>query len=232
MSYITYTEKNALGQTRTCTMPTEVRGCGTFSPVVDTKPECGEWSNLIISKVCDVGGIEYMPSGECDTISRVWCAGDRALPTWSEWGKGCPTTCSTSNKPSTRTTCNGGYKYRTVTCNTSTGEWQTGVWGDCDCSDPAYEEVTLRGGGTCCQRKDGTGLRCATDGETPYGWVKMGTSCRNKAECGTGPLPTCTESLRGTYWSKWDTSAGMGHGCGSQFTHINGTGLCRDYLCR
>ena len=164
----TYTESNTLGQTRTCTMPSEVRGCGTFSAVVDISAQCGEWSGGLITPVltqCKVGDIEYLPSGECDTISRVCCAGDRALPTWSEWGKGCPTTCSTSNKPSTRTTCNGGYKYRTVTCNTSTGEWDTGAWGDCDCSDPAYEKVTLRGGGTCCQRKDGTGLRCATDQE-------------------------------------------------------------------
>ena len=232
----TYTESNALGQTRTCTMPSEVRGCGTFSPVVDINPECGEWTGGLISPIltqCKVGDIEYLPSGECDTISRVCCAGDRALPTWSEWGKGCPTTCSTSNKPSTRTTCNGGYKYRTVTCNTSTGEWQTGSWGNCDCSDSAYEKVTLPGGGTCCQRKDGTGLRCFNDGEIPYGWVKMGTPCWNKIDCGTSPLPECNESLSGTYWSKWETSGGMvSTGCGSQYGHINGAGFCQQYLCR
>ena len=208
-----------IGQTKCCVNGT--RSCCPDNGTIYDTTSCS----------CTEGTKQYKPKGSCGTSIQTCCSDG----TWSGWDSSCPVskTCSSSTKPSTRTTCNGGYKYRTVTCNTSTGEWQTGSWGDCDCSDPAYEKVTLRGGGTCCQRKDGTGLRCATDGEIPYGWVKMGTPCWNKIDCGTSPLPECNESLSGTYWSKWETSGGMvSTGCGSQYGHINGAGFCQQYLCR
>ena len=140
-----------IGQTKCCVNGT--RSCCPDNGTIYDTTSCS----------CTEGTKQYKPKGSCGTSIQTCCSDG----TWSGWDSSCPVskTCSSSTKPSTRTTCNGGYKYRTVTCNTSTGEWQTGAWGDCDCSDPAYEEVTLRGGGTCCQRKDGTGLRCATDQE-------------------------------------------------------------------
>ena len=176
---------------------------------------------------------KYTASGCSYSTSTRTCCSDG---TWSPWDASCPTTktCPTSSKPETRTTCTGGYKTRTVTCNTSTGTWTTGAWGDCDCSDSAYESVTLAGGGTCCQRKDGTGARCMTMGDLtiPYGWVEMGTPCWDKIDCGTGALPECNESMKGTYWSKWISDNTWNNGCGSLYPQTNGYGYCQQYLCR
>ena len=124
---------------------------------------------------CTAGKVEYKYTAKgCsyDTDKRTCCSDG----SWSAWNESCPVskTCSASTKPSTSITCLGGKKYRSVTCNTSTGEWQTGAWGSCDCSDPEYEEVAMRGGWTCCQRKDGTGLRCATDQEIGNRWESWG----------------------------------------------------------
>ena len=188
-----------------------------------------------IEAECTSGQTEnkYTASGCSYSTSTRTCCSDG---TWSPWDASCPTTktCPTSSKPETRTTCTGGYKTRTVTCNTSTGTWTTGAWGDCDCSDSAYESVTLAGGGTCCQRKDGTGARCMTMGDLtiPYGWVEMGTPCWDKIDCGTGALPECNESMKGTYWSKWISDNTWNNGCGSLYPQTNGYGYCQQYLCR
>ena len=174
---------------------------------------------------------KYTASGcTYSTSTRTCCSNG----SWSAWDKACPITkdCPTSSKPSTKESCYGGYRYRSVTCNKSSGTWTTGAWGKCDCSDSAFESVPTVGGDTCCQRKDGTGLRCAGNPEIPYGWVKMGTPCWDKIECGTGELPTCDKSMSGTYWSKWIYSNDLSLGCGSQYSHINGNGYCQQYLCR
>ena len=178
---------------------------------------------------------KYTASGCSYSTSTRTCCSDG---TWSPWDASCPTTktCPTSSKPATRTTCTGGYKTRTVTCNTSTGTWTTGSWGDCDCSDSAYESVPLAGGGRCCQRKDGTGPRCRTGQETlGLRWVAMGHNCNNKMDCGFGCPSNLGEGVacsdEGWYCSKWDSSYTMG-GCGGQFESINGRGRCQQFMCR
>ena len=215
-----------VGETRCCV--NGVKSCcednGTLYDTSSCDDSCGASGTKQYKYTAD-GGCSY------STSTRTCCSDG----TWSPWDASCPTTktCPTSSKPETRTTCTGGYKTRTVTCNTSTGEWTTGSWGDCDCSDSAYELVLLAGGGgTCCQRKDGTGMRCRTELEIGYGWVKMGTPCWNKIDCGTGTLPECNESMKGTYWSKWISDNTWNSGCGSQYSHINGSGYCQQYLCR
>ena len=174
---------------------------------------------------------KYTASGCSYSTSTRTCCSDG---TWSPWDASCPTTktCPTSSKPESKTTCTGGYKRRTVSCNTSTGTWTTGSWGACDCSDSAYESVTTPSGGTCCQRKDGTGLRCNSDMGLAYQWVEMGRPCWNKIDCGTGALPECNESMKGTYWSKWISDNSWNSGCGSQYPYINGYGYCQQYMCR
>ena len=182
-----------------------------------------------IVKECTSGQKEYKPSGSCGTSERTCCSDG----TWSDWDAFCliTTTCPTSSKPKTKESCYGGYKYRSVTCNKSTGKWETGSWGKCDCSDPAFEKVPAVGG-PCCQRKDGTGRRCAGDNRLPYNWVKAGTPCKDKIECGTGDLPECNESRKGYYWSKWINDNTWNSGCGSQYPYTNGRGYCQEYLCR
>ena len=40
--------------------------------------------------------------------------------------------CSASSKPTSSESCNGcGTRTRSVTCNTSTGSWEAGLWGEC-----------------------------------------------------------------------------------------------------
>ena len=210
----------------------DLSACMTISPINPDGPILIDPDRPIIWPIeeCTSGQTQYKPSGSCGTSSRSCCSDG----TWSEWDALCPTTktCPTSSKPSTKESCHGGYRYRTVTCNKSTGTWTTGAWGACDCSDSAYETITYNDGSTCCQRKDGTGIQCATGKEeVGYGWVDMGTNCRDKVECGTSALPTCNASMSGTYWTKWDSSV-TGVGCGGQFDSINGRGQCREYLCR
>ena len=143
---------------------------------------------------------KYTASGCSYTTQTRTCCSNGS---WSEWDSACPTrkTCPTSSKPSTRTTCTGGYKTRTVTCDTSTGKWKTGAWSDCDCSDLAYETVYVSGR-ACCQRKDGTGIQCRTDANAPS-WFLFCNGCCNGgydgamsslSECGT-----CTEAMANKY---------------------------------
>ena len=219
----------------------DVSGCQNIDPI---RPPLGpidpiDPDDLIIDpivKECTSGATQnkYTPSGCSYTTQTRTCCSDG---TWSGWDAPCLTTktCPTSSKPSTKESCYSGYRYRTVTCNKSTGEWVTGSWGDCDCSDSAYESVSTLGGGTCCQRKDGTELRCDTGQEMPgrYHWVEMGIPCRNKIGCGIDALPECNESMNGVYWSKWiNDNKTWVTGCGSQYPHINGLGYCQEYLCR
>ena len=162
------------------------------------------YDTLSCNESCGASGTKqykYTASGCSYSTSTRTCCSDGA---WSPWDASCPTTktCPTSSKPDTRTTCTGGYKTRTVTCNTSTGTWTTGSWGDCDCSDSAYEQVVLAGGiGTCCQRKDGTGVRCKTDVEGPS-WFLFCNGCCNGPDTAVGSLSacgTCTQSMANQY---------------------------------
>ena len=166
---------------------------------------------------------KYTASGCSYSTSTRTCCSDG---TWSPWDASCPTTktCPTSSKPATRTTCTGGYKTRTVTCNTSTGTWTTGAWGYCDCSDSAYESVTLPGGGTCCQRKDGTGIRCATGQETVgHRWESFGTSYNCTGYCPAGtPVAgaACPDNWAGSY-------------CTTHHSWTNrGEEICNQFYCR
>lgn len=173
---------------------------------------------------------QYTASGcTYSTSTRTCCSSG----SWSEWDKDCPVTktCSSSSKPSTSTTCTGGYKYRTVTCNTSTGTWTTGAWGDCDCSDSEYESVLLLGGGTCCQRKDGTGPRCNT-GDEPltYTWKASHTTCQSQIDCGWG---SCSGSCStyGEQCSTWVNNgmSAVANGCAHSDTGV--MGICQVYTC-
>ena len=217
-----------IGQTKCCV--NGVKSCCEDDGTLYDTWSCDDES-------CGLSGTKqykYTADSSCgySTSTRTCCSDG----TWSGWDAACPVkkTCPTSSKPDTRTTCYGGYKTRTVTCNTSTGTWTTGSWSACDCSDSAYETVYLTDDTPCCQRKDGTGPLCMTTGKDPagYGWVEMGSPCWGKGQCGTGALPECNESMKGTYWSKWISDNTWKIGCGSQYPYINGRGYCQEYLCR
>lgn len=78
-----------------------------------------------------VNQIQYKPSGSCSTVERKCCANKQ----WSEWGADCPSVfeCDAAAKPSDKQSCGGGTQSRSVSCDTSTGNWKTGAWGECVC---------------------------------------------------------------------------------------------------
>ncbi len=168
---------------------------------------------------------KYTADSGCSytTSTRTCCYNG----SWSAWDAACPAApkqCSTASKPESRTTCTGGYKTRTVSCNTSTGTWTTGAWSQCDCSDPEYESVMVVGGGTCCQRKDGTGLRCATGPETVgHRWESHGVSYFCSGGCPVGtPVAgaSCPDSWAGSY-------------CTTHASWTNrGEEMCEQFYCR
>ncbi len=215
-----------IGQTKCCVNGTK-SCCDDNGTLYDTW-SCDEDS-------CGLSGrkeYKYTASGCSYTTSTRTCCSNGS---WSAWDAACPVSkdCPTASKPKSRQVCNGGYQTRSVTCNKSTGTWTTGSWSACDCSDPDYESVTLSGGGTCCQRKDGSGLRCHTDDTgLGYRWVEMGRPCWDKIECGTGSLPECNASMANVYWSKWINSNEVMMGCGGQYDERNGKGYCQQYMCR
>ena len=201
--------------------------CMEVTPINPGGPIIGPIDPIV--KECTSGQKEYKPSGSCGTSERTCCSDG----TWSDWDALCriTTTCPTSSKPKTSQTCYGGYERRTVTCNKSTGKWVTGPWGKCDCSDSAFESVPLSEGGTCCQRKDGTGPRCDTGQEMGHTWVKAGTNCRSKAECGSGSCSgNCsTPGSECTTWVNNGMSA-VAQGCAHYDT--GDRGICQAYYCR
>ena len=107
-----------------------------------------------VEGLCTLGTVEYKPDGTCGTTSRTCCG----LNGWSDWGGECPssTSCSASTKPATSQSCTtlgggSGTQTRTVTCNTSTGEWTTGSWGTCTCSNTCSGGQVLDSGTcNCC----------------------------------------------------------------------------------
>ena len=188
-----------IGQTKCCVNGSQ-SCCEDDGTVYDTT-SCNGGSS---GSGCGTAGTKeykYTASGcSYSTSTRTCCSSG----SWSGWDTACPTTktCLQSSKPSTRTTCTGGYKTRSVTCNTSTGKWQTGAWSDCDCSDSAYESVIITGGGTCCQRKDGTGVRCRTDVTSGPSWHMFCKNCCNAPDTAVWSLSdcgTCTEAMAQAY---------------------------------
>ena len=107
-----------------------------------------------VEGLCTLGTVQYKPDGTCGTTSRTCCG----LNGWSDWGGECPSSqsCSASTKPATSQSCTtlgggSGTQTRTVTCNTSTGEWTTGSWGTCTCSKTCSGGQVLDSGTcNCC----------------------------------------------------------------------------------
>lgn len=89
---------------------------------------------------CTLGNVQYKPDGTCGTTSRTCCG---SLVGWSDWGGECSssstTSCSASTKPVASQSCTtggggSGTQTRTVSCNTTNGEWVAGDWSTCTCS--------------------------------------------------------------------------------------------------
>lgn len=81
---------------------------------------------------CGISGTKqykYTADSGCgySTSTRTCCYNG----SWSAWDGVCPAAPKqcTGTRPESQTTCYGGKKRRTVTCNTSTGAWTTGAWG-------------------------------------------------------------------------------------------------------
>ena len=176
-----------------------------------------------IVKECTSGQKEYKPSGSCGTSERTCCSDG----TWSDWDALCriTTTCPISSKPKTSQTCYGGYQRRSVTCNKSTGKWETGSWGNCDCSDSAFLSVPMPDGSTCCQKKNATSTDplCLTDqGTVGHKWVSAGTSYNCTGFCPAGTPKAgavCPDSWAGSY-------------CTTHHSWTNNGELCNQFYCR
>ena len=205
----------------------DLSGCQNIDPI---RPPLGpidpiDPDDLIIDpivKECTSGQVQYKPSGSCGTSERTCCSNGK----WSDWETPCPTTktCPTSSEPKTKESCYGGYKYRLVTCNESTGTWTTGSWGPCDCSNLGFETVFLPDGSPCCQRKDGTGLRCKMVQETVgHRWESFGISYNCSGSCPVGtPVAgaACPDSWAGGY-------------CTTHHSWSNrGEEICNQFYCR
>ena len=127
---------------------------------------CG--NNIIIDPIetCTSGAVQYKPSGTCGTSSRTCCSSG----SWSGWDAACPKTCD-GTKPITSRSCGtNGTQSRSVTCNTSTGEWVEGAWGTCEeqvctpgevepCPTNCYQRRTCNADGTAwsscaCENND------------------------------------------------------------------------------
>ena len=186
-----------MGKTKCCVN-------GTKSCCEDNGTLYDTWS---CDDSCGASGMKeykYTASGCSYTTSTRTCCYNGE---WSAWDGVCPAApvapkqC-TGTKPESETTCYGGKKRRTVTCNTSTGTWTTGAWSDCDCSDSDYESVTVLGGGTCCQRKDGTGVLCNTGATAGPAWKLFCPNCCNGPDTAVWSLSdcgTCTEAMAQAY---------------------------------
>ena len=148
----------ATGQKKCC-----VDGKMTF---VDESTKFCLTSCTAMVEDCNKGDVQYKPSGSCGTTSRTCCG----LGEWSGWGEECPKTCE-GTKPATSQSCGiKGTQTRTVTCNTSTGEWVEGAWGTCKeqvctpgevgpCPTNCYQTRTCNSTGTAwgscyCENKD------------------------------------------------------------------------------
>ena len=214
-----------MGKTKCCVNGTK-SCCEDNGTLYDTW-SCDESS-------CGLSGrkeYKYTASGCSYTTSTRTCCYNGE---WSAWDGVCPAAPKqcTGTRPDSKTTCYGGYKRRTVTCNTSTGTWTTGSWGECDCSDSAYESVTTPSGGRCCQRKDGTGIKCAGAPDLAgHRWVKAGTNCRSRVECGYGSCSgSCsTPGSECTTWVNNGMSA-VAQGCAHYDT--GDRGICQAYYCQ
>lgn len=135
----------------------------------------------------------------CNTSSGVWGA-------WSSCSAASACDCAAVSgaKPKTSQTCNTcGTQTRSVTCNTSTGEWKTASWGTCskteeqcsggssadkDACDVNFAVYTGRWR-ACCSGKPVSNRACYQtctskdttwnpgSGGTTYQWVVTGGSC-------------------------------------------------------
>ena len=127
---------------------------------------CGD--DFIIGPIetCTSGAVQYKTSGTCGTSSRTCCSSGY----WSGWDAACPKTCD-GTKPITSRSCGtNGTQTRSVTCDTSTGEWVEGAWGTCEeqvctpgevepCPTNCYQRRTCNADGTAwsscaCENKD------------------------------------------------------------------------------
>ena len=165
--------------------------------------------------------------------------------------------CPTSSKPATSQSCNGcGTQTRSVTCDTSTGQWQTGAWGTCvggnpsqttqeeSCTASAYYyynsmsdspstrigPVSLRGKRTRSwnSRTCSWGSWSKCSGAI---YVSLGsfTKASNKSYCSRGSSSICNQGSNGLNSScSWPQSSGLyGQYCVSPY----GSG-CYIYQCQ
>ena len=140
---------------------------------------------------CTKGDVQYKPEGSCGTTSRTCCG----LGSWSEWGG----KCCTGTKLLTSQNCtasNGktGTQTRTVTCNSSTGNWEAGPWGTCVAPDCSSGETKA------CPSNKNQVIKCLSNGK----WSDA-CSCANpgngKIYCQGMARPINTPCVHGI-WSE------------------------------
>ena len=98
------------------------------------------------------GQTQYQPKGDCGTSTRTCCSDG----IWSGWDEECSagsSTCSSYTKPASSQQCTlaggaNGTQTRTVTCDTSTGNWNTGNWSACAC-EKTCPSAQVKDNGTC-----------------------------------------------------------------------------------
>ncbi len=171
---------------------------------------CGD--DFIIGPIetCTSGAVQYKTSGTCGTSSRTCCSSGY----WSGWDAACPKTCD-GTKPTTYQTCTtsagkSGTQTRTVTCDTSTGEWTTGSWETCTAPDCTSGETKT------CPSNSKQVLTCTSAG-------KWSTSCTCPNGDGDGKvycqgMPITTAQASTCYHGIWSRETCSGICCCSQDT--------------
>ena len=95
-------------------------GCGTRTRSVTCDIGTGSWVTGLWGE-CSKTAEECnpCPDGYTYNVNLNECVPDGKM-------------CSASAKPTSSESCNGcGTRTRSVTCNTSTGSWEAGLWGEC-----------------------------------------------------------------------------------------------------
>ncbi len=214
--------------------------------------DCGTSERTCCSNLKWSGWDEACPSASSCGLNECW-NGSSCVKKGSTSRSCSSSVANASSGTQTRTaTCKSGtgwsYGSWTGTCTCKTGyTWSSGscVSSGSSCKCTINERlITYSDGSCCCEFKTcgqttSGGLvspcKCLAGDANPglnLSWEKAGTPCWDKIDCGTGELPECNESRKGSYWSKWVSDNTWNSACGSQYPYINGRGYCQQYYCR
>lgn len=129
--------------------------------------------------------------------------------------------CPLASKPIDSQTCERcGTQTRTVSCDTSTGDWKTGVWSKCDTSACATQYDCCCGNGIEISNR--VGVSCSSYNYTPK---LIGCVC-GRETCNANEAALCTDC--GGTWNDTKCTCDCGFFKGNSCKFTSGGCLCGD----